>query len=72
MRTLIIDRFENTYALCEDGERRMFAIEKNELPKGAKEGDVLRISDDGTIAVDQEETDRRRGKIKKLQNNVFH
>ena len=71
MRKLSIDRFEGNYAICEDGERKMFAIELGELPKGAKEGDILVISDEGEITVDAEETKHRREKIKKLQNSVW-
>lgn len=71
MRKLSIDRFEGNYAICEDDERRMFAIELAELPKNAAEGDILAISDDGEITVDAEQTKRRREKIKKLQNSVW-
>ena len=49
MRKLIIDRFEGTYAICEDQEKKMFAISLNELPQGAKPGDVLQISGAGEI-----------------------
>ena len=56
MRKLIIDRFEGTYAICEDQEKKMFAISLNELPQGAKPGDVLQISGAGELSVDQEET----------------
>lgn len=71
MKQLIIDRFENNYAICEDGEKRMFAIEREEVPKEAKEGDVLRISDQGELTVDKEETKRRREKIAKMQNKLW-
>ena len=40
MRKLIIDRFEGTYAICEDQEKKMVAISLNELPQGAKLIDV--------------------------------
>lgn len=71
MRKLIIDRFEGNYAICEDQEKRMFAISLNELPQGAKSGDVLQISDGGELSVDQEETQRRRKKMASLQNKLF-
>ena len=51
MRKLIIDRFEGTYAICEDQEKKMFAISLNELPQGAKPGDVLQISGAGELSV---------------------
>ena len=71
MRKLIIDRFEGTYAICEDQEKKMFAISLNELPQGAKPGDVLQISGAGELSVDQEETQRRRKKMAGLQSKRF-
>lgn len=71
MRKLIIDRFEGTYAICEDQEKKMFAISLNELPQGAKPGDVLQISVAGELSVDQEETQRRRKKMAGLQSKLF-
>lgn len=71
MRKLIIDRFEGTYAICEDQEKKMFAISLNELPQGAKTGDVLQISGAGELSVDQEETQRRRKKMAGLQSKLF-
>ena len=71
MRKLIIDRFEGTYAICEDQETKMFAISLNELPQGAKPGDVLQISGAGELSVDQEETQRRRKKMAGLQSKLF-
>ena len=71
MRKLIIVRFEGTYAICEDKEKKMFAISLNELPQGAKPGDVLQISGAGELSVDQEETQRRRKKMAGLQSKLF-
>ena len=71
MRKLIIDRFEGTYAICEDQEKKMFAISLNELPQGAKPGDVLQISGAGELSVDQEETQQRRKKMAGLQSKLF-
>ena len=71
MRKLIIDRFEGTYAICEDQEKKMCAISLNELPQGAKPGDVLQISGAGELSVDQEETQRRRKKMAGLQSKLF-
>ena len=71
MKTLIIDRFEGTFVICEDKDQKMFGIEVNELPRGVKEGDVLDISDDGVITVNREKTDARRAKIKKMQDKLW-
>ena len=66
-RKIVIDRFEGTYAICEDKDQKFFAIEIAELPQGAKEGHVIEIKDDGTLAIDQKETDLRREKNKKFR-----
>ncbi|MFR5789624.1 MAG: DUF3006 domain-containing protein, partial [[Clostridium] leptum] len=55
----------------EDQEKKMFAISLNELPQGAKPGDVLQISGAGELSVDQEETQRRRKKMAGLQSKLF-
>ena len=80
-RTMIIDRFEGIYAICEGEESgkgkgkkkdiHYFAIEQTELPEGAKEGDVLVIGDDGTLTIDDAATKARREKIRKLQKNLW-
>ena len=71
MKNLIIDRFEGSYAICEDKDQKYFGIETAELPKGAKEGDVLEISDEGTLSINAEKTAARRSKIKKLQDKLW-
>lgn len=71
MRYLSVDRLEGTYVICEDADKKMFAIETSEAPKGVKEGDVLAISDEGELTIDVQETARRRSKIKKMQDSVW-
>lgn len=71
MKKLIIDRFEGNYAICEDEERGIFAIEIVELPKGIEEGSVLNISDSGIISIDKKKTDDRREKIKNMQKDLW-
>lgn len=74
-RTVMIDRFEGTFAICEgEGhgkEIKLYAIEIAELPQGAKEGDVLEISDDGTLSINEGATNLRRSKIKKMQDSLW-
>ncbi|NBJ88173.1 DUF3006 domain-containing protein [Acutalibacter sp. 1XD8-36] len=71
MKQLIIDRFEGKFAICEDAEEKYFAIETSELPDGAREGDVLRITDEGELLLDQEATNARREKIAAKQHKAF-
>ena len=60
MKKIVIDRFDGIYAICADKDKNFFPIELVELPQGTKAGDVLVITDDGTLEIDQEETARRR------------
>lgn len=72
MKTISIDRFEGIYAICEDADGKFFAIETSELPEGAAEGTVLSVNDtEGTLTIDQAETDRRRVKNARLQKKTF-
>ena len=70
MKYLSIDRFEANMAICEDDEGRLFGIERSEMPSDAKEGNIIRIDDDGNINVDSDETKRRRNKILELQKKI--
>ena len=71
MKYLTVDRMEGNYVICEDADKKMFAIEIAEAPNGVKEGDVLVISDDGELSINVQETARRRSKIKKMQDSVW-
>ncbi|MCI5651318.1 MAG: DUF3006 domain-containing protein [Ruminococcus bromii] len=71
MKRITIDRFDGIYAICEDKDKVFFAIELSELPKGAKSGDVLLITDEGTLEIDVEETERRRQRVLEKQKKVL-
>ena len=64
-------RFDGIYAICEDKDKAFFAIETSELPQGAKAGDVLKITDDGALSIDVEETERRRARILEKQKKLM-
>lgn len=64
--TFIIDRFEEDWAVLEyDDETYNFP--RALLPDNAKEGDVLKIS----LEIDQEETEKRKEAIRKLEDELF-
>lgn len=79
MRNLCVDRFEGTYAICEEltekpvkpKDIRYFAIDKGELPQGTKEGSVLRIDGEGTMVLDEKATEQRRASIRKRQKDLW-
>ena len=52
---LIIDRFENGFAVVEDGESgEIFDIPVSNLPAGAREGSVLKRTESGYILGDKD------------------
>lgn len=72
MKNLIIDRFENGFAICEDENGEFFGIDIKEVPQSAKEGSVLTINQEGHLTLNEEETKKRtqsiKGKMDKLKN----
>ena len=54
MRELIIDRFEETYVVCQTPDGKLDAFPRKRLPENAREGSWLVIHDDGTVEVDEE------------------
>lgn len=61
----IIDRIENNIAVCELENGEMLDVKMSALPKGIKEGDVIKLS------VDETETNERKERINKLMDSLF-
>lgn len=70
MRLVIIDSFEEDYAVCQTDEGEILEIEKAKIPTDAKEGDVLVLEGD-EISINKEETIRLRQQIKKLMQDLW-
>ena len=68
MRVLSVDRFEGVYVICVDKNKKMYAIELQEMPEGVKKGDMIVIADDGVITVDETRTKNAKSKNKKLES----
>lgn len=68
---LSLDRFEGDYAICEDDTQKVHEIHKSKLPPNAKLGDILTLSSDGTLSVDEAETAKRKERIKALQDKLM-
>ncbi len=62
---LIIDRFEEEFAVCETETREMINIERRKLPPDVLEGMVINLDGDN-VKIDWEETDRLRGENKQI------
>lgn len=65
MKTLIVDRIEADFAVCEIEEGNFADIPLKALPDGIEEGDVIKIS------VETEETEKRKKNINHLMNSLF-
>lgn len=67
---VIIDRFESDYAVCERENGEFINIEKNKVPKEAKEGDVL-VIENNKIMIDKDETKKRKEEIEEIINDMW-
>lgn len=65
----IIDRFEGKKAVIEMYSGEVINIDIAELPKEAREGDVIKI--DKVITIDEEETKKRRKKVHELTKDMW-
>lgn len=66
----IIDRFEGNFAICEKENKEMIDIEIKNLPEGAKEGDILLISNN-RIIIDKAATEKRKKHIETLMDQLW-
>lgn len=69
--TYIVDRIEEGIAVLEDDNLNRREVPEKLLPPGTEDGSVLRLKEDGSFALDKEETDRRRKRLFNLQQNLF-
>lgn len=66
---LILERFEDRFAIIENGDKRL-EVDISSVDPEVKEGDVL-IMINGRYVADKEATIRRRKEIIKLQNGLW-
>lgn len=66
----VIDRFEGDVAVVELEDRSVVEIQRELLPRHAREGDVL-IIDGEMVSIDEEDTKNRKEKAEKLMNELF-
>jgi hypothetical protein len=65
-----IDRFEGEFAVCEQEDRTMINIRKENIPPEAKEGDILIIEED-SISIDTTGTAERKKRINRLMDDLW-
>ena len=71
MRHLTVDRIDGIYAICEDKDRKMFAIPKSELPTTLREGDKIDIDNEGVISVNGKATEAARANVRRKEDERF-
>jgi Protein of unknown function (DUF3006). len=71
MKHLTIDRMDGIYAICEDKDRKMFAIPKSDLPAAVREGDKLDIDDEGNVSVNGKATSAARAETRRKEDSLF-
>ena len=71
MKHLTVDRIDGIYAICEDKDRKMFAIPKGELPANLREGDKLDIDSEGVITVNGKLAEAARANVSRKEDELF-
>ena len=66
---LILERFEDRFAIIENGDKRL-EVDISSVAPEVKEGEVLNMIN-GRYVADKEATIRRRKEIIKLQNGLW-
>ncbi|NFL13980.1 DUF3006 domain-containing protein [Clostridium botulinum] len=66
----MIDRFEENFAIIELEDKKMINIDKNIIPKKAKEGDVINIEGD-IITLNEKERERLKKEIDELTKDMW-
>lgn len=65
----IIDRFEGELVIVELEDSSIINIRKEDVPKEAKEGDVLNIKEN--ITINYEETTKRKKKMQEMTKDIW-
>lgn len=71
MEWIVIDRLEEGIAICEKDNKQKREIPKDKLPLDVKEGDVLRVQENGVFQLDKEETERRKQEIQVILQSLL-
>ena len=71
MKYLTVDRMDGIYAICEDKDRKMFAIPRSDLPASIREGDKLDIDDEGNVSVNGKATAAARSETRRKEDDLF-
>lgn len=67
---LIVDRFEEEVAVCEDENKNIINIRRSSLPNEVKPGDIV-IYKNGKYYIDNNKTKNRKEYIKNLTKDLW-
>lgn len=67
---LIIDRFEDEYAVCENENKESINIDRDKLPSDIKEGDIIWFEDD-IVTKDQDYIVNRKKYIEEITKDIW-
>lgn len=70
MKVLSLNRFEGRFAVLEDDNRKIYKINKKEIRKNSKEGDIF-LLENNKITFDPKRTEKKRKEIRALENEIF-
>lgn len=69
-KQIIIDRFEGSFAVCEQENGSFITIPRFHLPKEAQEGDCIQYINN-TYTINENETNARRIRIQEKMNSLW-
>ena len=76
MKYLSVERLSSDKIICEDDKQNLYTLSPNDFNKTdyavLKEGDILKMSDDGDISIDVQETLRVKNKINALRKKLMN
>ena len=68
---LIVDRIEENIVVCETEEREMIEIDVSNFLEIPKDGDIVKLNDDGMYEILKDETEDRKEEIEDLFSSLF-
>lgn len=71
MKRYVIDRFEGSYAICEDESKAFNKVPKYKLPLGCKEGDTLVQDSNGMFHLATHHTIGTESRIREKMNRLI-
>ncbi len=68
---LVIDRFEGSYAICEDDTKALHKVPKYRLPLACKVGDTLVLDSDGMYQQAKSESKGNENRIREKMSRLL-